>query len=79
MILINEKPLSQIEKEREEEKAPLVNMGQDLAALKISNAQKDAIIQQLEQDLAREKQRNKDNGFAIMELYEALEVIKGGQ
>ncbi|WP_170207005.1 hypothetical protein, partial [Aneurinibacillus migulanus] len=70
----------QIEKERAEEKAPLVKMGQDLAALKLSNAQKDEIIQQLEQDLAREKQRNKDNGFAIMELYETLDTIqKGGQ
>ncbi len=78
MIIINEKPLSQIEKEREEEKAPLVTMGQDLAALKLSNAQKDAIIQQLEQDLAREIQRNKDNGFAIMELYEALDAMQNG-
>ncbi|ERI05158.1 hypothetical protein [Aneurinibacillus aneurinilyticus] len=33
----------------------------------------------LKKELAKEKQRNKDNSFAIMELYEALEAIKGGQ
>ncbi len=34
----------------------------------------------LEQALAKEKQRNKDNSFAIMELYEAFDAMqKGGQ
>ncbi len=34
----------------------------------------------LEQELAKEKQRNKDNSFAIMELYEAFDAMqKGGQ
>ncbi|MED4727215.1 hypothetical protein P9597_03485 [Aneurinibacillus migulanus] len=34
----------------------------------------------LEQELAKEKQRNKDNSFAIMELYEAYDAMqKGGQ
>ncbi|MFE4203235.1 hypothetical protein [Aneurinibacillus aneurinilyticus] len=34
----------------------------------------------LEKELAKEKQRNKDNGFAIMELYEVLDAMqKGGQ
>lgn len=52
MIIINEKPLSQIEKEREEEKAPLAAMGEELALLKIENMQKDAIIKTLGQELA---------------------------
>lgn len=34
----------------------------------------------LEQELAKEKQRNKDNSFVIMELYEAYDAMqKGGQ
>ncbi|MED4731651.1 hypothetical protein P9597_26655 [Aneurinibacillus migulanus] len=55
MIIINEKPLSQIEKEREEVEAPMVTMGQELALLKISNMQKDGIIQTLGQELATVK------------------------
>ncbi|MMZ48594.1 hypothetical protein D1872_102680 [compost metagenome] len=55
MIIINEKPLSQIEKEREEAEAPMVTMGQELALLKISNMQKDGIIQILGQELATVK------------------------
>ncbi|MCP1358778.1 hypothetical protein [Aneurinibacillus migulanus] len=32
------------------------------------------------QELVKEKQRNKDNSFAIMELYEAFDAMqKGGQ
>ncbi|NMF01158.1 XkdW family protein [Aneurinibacillus aneurinilyticus] len=55
MIIINEKPLSQIEKERAEEKAPLVKMGQELTQLKIDNIQKDTIIQTLGQEIAKVK------------------------
>jgi hypothetical protein len=32
----------------------------------------------LEQELKQEKQRNKDNAFAIMELYEAFIAMQGG-
>nr|WP_255322237.1 XkdW family protein [Aneurinibacillus migulanus] len=44
-----------MEKERAEEKAPLVKMGQELAQLKIENMQKDTIIQTLGQELAKVK------------------------
>jgi hypothetical protein len=52
LIIINEKPLSQIEKEREEEKSPLNAMGEELALLKTENMQKDAVIKTLGQELA---------------------------
>lgn len=55
MILINEKPLSQIEKERQEAEAPMLTMGQELALLKLSSMQKDTIIQTLGLELARVK------------------------
>ncbi|ERI05149.1 hypothetical protein [Aneurinibacillus aneurinilyticus] len=55
MIIINEKPLSQIEKEREEAEAPMLTMGQEMALLKLGSMQKDTIIQTLGQELARVK------------------------
>lgn len=55
MIITKEKPLSQIEKERAEQQAPMTTMGQELALLKLENMQKDMVIQALGQHVAMMK------------------------
>lgn len=52
MIIHNEKPLSQIKKEKEEAASPLASMGQEIVQLKLQNMQKDMVIQALGQQVA---------------------------
>ncbi|QOT01462.1 hypothetical protein JNUCC42_16420 [Brevibacterium sp. JNUCC-42] len=52
VIIQNPKPLSQIEKDKEEAKMPLATLGQEIAETKIDLSQKDELIQMFGREIA---------------------------
>ncbi|ERM20359.1 hypothetical protein [Brevibacillus laterosporus] len=52
VIIQNPKPLSQIEKDKEDAKMPIATLGQELAETKLELAQKDTLMQMFGRELA---------------------------
>ena len=52
MILMKPKPLSQIEKERQDSQLPLLTIGQELSLQKLDLMQKEELINMMGQEIA---------------------------